>query len=460
VLVVEGLGRTRQDSTGSLVLESFMDSGRAARYAGATMDEPKKSRPAPRLQLPERSQMKLRAASLDELVSPDHPVRAVWAYVERADLVALYEAIRAVEGAPGRPPIDPKILLALWLYATLDGVGSARELDRLTREHQVYQWICGDVPVNHHTLADFRVDHPELLERLLVRGVAALTSQELVTMKRIAQDGVRVRASAGAASFHREKTLKEHLTEAEEQLRRLADELHEDTQASSRRQKAAQERAAQDREDRVAEALRQLRDLQETKPKEDERQSARASETDPEARVMKMADGGFRPAFNVQFATDVETQIIVGVDVTNVGSDSGQMPPMVDQLFDHYGRAPAEMLVDGGFAMTKAIDQVAKPPYGCTVFGPVQKPKDPTRDPHQPPEGDSPIVADWRVRMGTNAAKAIYKLRGQTAECVNAIARNRGLYRFLVRGLRKVRAIALWFALAHNVNRSAALTQA
>jgi len=210
----------------------------------------------------------------------------------------------------------------------------------------------------------------------------------------------------------------------------------------------------------VAEALRQLRELQETKKKEDERKEARASETDPEARVMKMADGGFRPAFNVQFATDVETQIIVGVDVTNIGNDGGQMPPMVDQLLENYGNVPAEMLVDGGFASTKAIDRLAKSAPGCTVYGPVQKPKDPSRDPHQPREGDSSIVAEWRRRMATEAAKAIYKLRGQTAECVNAIARNRGLYQFLVRGLRKARAVALWFALAHNVNRSAALSRA
>ena len=200
--------------------------------------------------------------------------------------------------------------------------------------------------------------------------------------------------------------------------------------------------------------------MQETKAKEDEKKEARASETDPEARVMKMADGGFRPAFNVQFATDVETQIIVGVDVTNIGSDAGQMPPMVEQLHENFGLAPAEMLVDGGFATTKAIDKVAEQPFGCTVFGPVQQPKDPMRDPHQPREGDSPTVASWRVRMGTDAAKTVYKLRAQTAECVNAIARNRGLYQFLVRGLWKVRAIALWFALAHNVNRSAALTRA
>lgn len=424
------------------------------------MIEPKKPRPAPRLQSAERNQIQLRMARLDELVALDHPVRAVWAYVEQANLTALYDAIRAVEGAPGRPPIDPRILLALWLYATLDAVGSARELDRLTREHQVYQWICGDVPVNHHTLSDFRVEHPELLERLLVNGVTALTSQKLVTMKRVAQDGLRVRASAGAASFHREKSLKEHLVDAEKQLCRLAEELRDDAQASNRRQNAARESAAREREDRIAEALRQLRELQEAKAKEDERKEARASETDPEARVMKMADGGFRPAFNVQFATDVETQIIVGVDVTNVGNDGAQMPRMVDRLLEAYGQAPTELLVDGGFATTKAIDRIAQQAPGSIVFGPVQKPKDPTRDPHQPRDGDSAAVAAWRVRMATEAAKAIYRLRGQTAECVNAIARNRGLNRFLVRGLRKVRAVALWFALAHNVNRSIALNQA
>lgn len=427
------------------------------------MTDPRAARPAPRLQKPERSQLKFRPANLEDLVSPDHPVRAVWEYVEQADLSPLYDAIDAVEGRPGRPPIDPKILLGLWLYATLDGVGSARELDRLTQEHQVYQWICGDVPVNYHTLADFRVEHPELLERLLICGVAALTSQKLVSMNRVAQDGMRVRASSGAASFRRDKTLREHLGEAEEQLRHLTAELHHDSQASTRRQKAAKERAARELAERVAAALRELEDVKKTKARETNKakkkkhKEPRASETDPESRVMKMADGGFRPAFNVQFATDVDTQIIVGVDVTNVGSDAGQMPRMLDQLLKNYAHAPAEFLVDGGFATTKAIDDVAEKAPNCTVFGPVMQPRDPTRDPFQPRKGDSEAVAKWRTRMGTDPAKAIYKLRGQTAECVNAIARNRGLLRFLVRGVRKARAIALWFALAHNVNRAAAL---
>jgi len=381
--------------------------------------------------------------------------------VQLADLDELYEAIRAVEGVPGRPPIDPQILLALWLYATLDGVGSARELDRLTQEHQVYRWICGDVSVNYHTLADFRVDHPQLLERLLVEGVAALTSQDLVTMNYVAQDGVRVRASAGGSSFHREQTLKAHLAMAEAQLRALTGELRADAQASSRRQKAAKERAAQESKKRLEEALRQLDEVRaikaRAKTKKKREQAPRASSTDPDARVMKMANGGFNPALNVQFATDADSQIIVGVDVTNIGTDSGQLTPMVDQIIRNYGRAPKAILVDGGYAIPQAIDDVAARAIECTVYGPVPEPKDKDRDPSQRCKGDSSAVADWRQRMGTEFGRAVYKLRAQTAECVNGIARNRGLQRFLVRGIRKVKAIALWYALAHNVHRAAAL---
>jgi hypothetical protein len=169
---------------------------------------------------------------------------------------------------------------------------------------------------------------------------------------------------------------------------------------------------------------------------------------------MKMPDGGFRPAYNFQFATDTGTQVIVGVDVTNAGTDHGQLAPMVDQLAERHAAPPAAMLVDGGFATKEAIEAVSP---RTTVYAPVQKPKDPTRDPHTPLPGDSPAVAAWRERMGTPEAQAIYKERAATAECVNAQARNRGLRQLLVRGLPKVRAIALWYALAHNLARALAL---
>jgi hypothetical protein len=249
------------------------------------------------------------------------------------------------------------------------------------------------------------------------------------------------------------------LAEAEEQVEALRRELHDDPGATTRRQAAAQQRAATERRQRVAKALEQLPEV-EAKKKAAERAHARASTTDPEARVMKMADGGFRPAFNGQFATDTAAQVIVGVDATNLGSDQGQLAPMTEQLQGRYGQAPAEMLVDGGFAKHEDIIAVARPEVGCTVYAPVPAPRDPTRDPYQPRPGDPEVIAAWRQRMGTAAAKTIYKERAATAECVNALARNRGLRQFLVRGLAKAKAVLLWFALAHNLMRAMALRRA
>lgn len=407
--------------------------------------------PTPRVLRAERDQVMLRPASLDLLVAEDHPVRAVWEFAEQADLSCLYSTIRAVDGKAGRPATDPRILLALWIYATLKAVGSARELDRLCREHQAFQWLCGDVEMNYHTLADFRVGQMELLDRLLTKSVAGLTSQGLVTLESVAQDGMRTRASAGAASFRRRKTLEDHMDEARKQVEALRNEVHADPSASNRRQIAARQRAIRERAEKVAAALVELEEA-EKKRKPSEQEKARASETDAEATVMKMADGGFRPAYNVQFATDAGTQIIVGVDVNTNGTDHGAMPPMVDQVVERCGKAPEEYLVDGGFVVLDDIESVTTD-HKCTVFAPVKIPANPTSDPHAPKKNDSQSVGDWRVRMGTEAAKRTYKLRAQTAECVNAIARNRGLTRFVVRGLKKVRSVALLYALAHNVYR-------
>jgi len=278
-------------------------------------------------------------------------------------------------------------------------------------------------------------------------------AEGLVEMNRVAQDGIRVRASAGAASFRRKPTLEECLAEAEKQVETLRQELEDDPGATSRRQEAARQRAAKERKERVSKALEHVPDV-EAKKKVEEKAKARVSTTDPEARVMKMADGGFRPAYNGQFAVDTKTQIIVGVDVSNLGSDQDKMPSMVEQMKERYSKVPPEMLVDGGFASHDAIETVSTGDAACTVYAPVQKPRDKSRDPHVPLPGDSEVIAAWRTRMGTEAAKAIYKERAATVECVNAIARNRGLQRFLVRGLQKARATLLWFALAHNMMRA------
>lgn len=403
-----------------------------------------------------RDQVEIQQCSLDALLPEDHEARIVWAYVVSLDLSELYERIRAVEAGPGQAPADPRILLALWLYATLRGVGSARELNRLCRYHAAYRWICGGVSMNYHTLSDFRTAHVALLDRLLTESVASLMAEGLVTLDRVAQDGMKVRASAGAASFRRKPTLEEALAEAERQLQQLKEELNADPAASKTRQQAARERAAEERAARIRAAVAQLPEIAEAKKAKD-RDQARASTTDADARVMKMGDGGFRPAFNVQLATATDSQIITGVEVTNSGGDQGQLAPMIEQHETRYEEKPKAALVDGGFVKKADIDAVSPPQGGTVVYAPVMKPKAPQRDPHTPRDDDSPAVAEWRKRMATAEAKQIYKERASTAECVNALARNRGLQRFLVRGLQKVKAVALWYALAHNLMRAVTL---
>jgi transposase len=415
--------------------------------------EPAPAPGAPRLREADRTQVCLRPVDLEGLLPEEHRARIVWAYVEGLDLTPLYQQIQAVEGEAGRPATDPKILLALWLYATLEAVGAARALDRLCSTHLAYQWLCGGVPMNYHTLADFRTAHEAFLDSLLTQGVAALMAQDLVTLERVAQDGVRVRASAGAASFRRRPTLEACLAAAEAHVQALRAELDADPGATTIRQRAARERAARERQARVAQALAHLPAL-EAKKKRDERTKARASTTDPEARVMKMADGGYRPAYNLQFATDTGAQVIVGVDASNAGTDHGQLAPMVEQIEARHAEAPGATLVDGGFVTKEDIETVSD---RTTVYAPVPKPKDPARDPHVPLPTDTPALAAWRERMGTPEAQAIYKERAATAECVNAQARNRGLRQLGVRGLAKVRLIALWYALAHNLMRAVAL---
>jgi transposase len=410
----------------------------------------------PRVQFALRNQVELLMTDLDSLIALDHQVRIVWAFAEAQDLSALYDLIVARDSNPGRPVIDPRIMLALWLNATLDGVGASRELDRRCKEDIAYKWLCGGVSVNYHTLSDFRTAHPELLDTLLTDNVAALMVEGLVDLNRVGQDGMRVRASAGAGSFRRQPTLEQCLEEAKTQVERLRKESEEESGEGTKRERASRERAARERVERVERALERSKELQASKS-EKAREKTRVSTTDPEIPVMKMGDGGFRPAVNVQFATDTASQVITGVEVTNRGSDQGEMAPMVEQHHERYGTRPKEVLVDGGFAKLDDIEAVSAPDKGCTVYAPVPKPKNAARDRHEPLPNDSEVVAEWRKRMGTEEAKEIYKERAATAECVNAIARNRGMRQFTVRGLEKIKTATLWFVLAHNLMRAHAL---
>jgi transposase len=388
------------------------------------------------------------AMPLEQLLDSDHQARLVWEFCCGLDLSCLYDGIRSRLGGPGHPALDPRISVAVWLYATLEGVGSARALDYLCTHHNAFRWLVGGVSVNHHTLSDFRVAHVDFLDSVLTHSVAVLREQDLVDLNRVALDGMRVRASAGAASFRRKQTLEEHLQEAADQVARLKEEMDDDPSAPSRRHAAARERAALERQQRLEEALKRLPEL-EAKKKPDEKDKARASTTDPEATVMKMPDGGYRPAYNVEYAAATDSQVIVAVSVITTGSDMGQIGPMLDQVEERFEARPKEALADGGFAKHEDIEKAQQ--KGTTLYVPVPEPKDPSRDRHEPLPSDSEEVAAWRRRMKTDEAKQTYKHRASTIECVNAQARNRGLVRLVVRGVRKVKAIALWFAIAHNL---------
>jgi transposase len=414
---------------------------------------PQKARGLPRLQEARRDQVELRAVDLDGLVAADDPVRSVWAFVERLDLSALYGAIEAREGEPGRAPIDPKILMALWLWATLRGVGSGREVERLCEREVTFQWLCGGVSVNYHTLSDFRVAHEALLDRLLSEGVASLVEAGLVKLDRVALDGIRVRAWAGSGSFRRRGKLSELLSVAHGLVRRLRRELGDDPGAGKRRREAAQKRAAAERLARLEAAKRRLAALEaerarraKTNQNQVKKQGEpRVSTTDPEARVMKMADGGFRPAYNGQIASEPVSGMVLAVDVDTTGSDRGLLRPMLERVAARYGR-PGEALADGGFVCNDDVECAAE--LSTAIFMPLPKSKH-GRDPHEPRAKDGPGVAAWRQRMASEEGKRIYRQRG-LAERVHAVMRQHGLARFTVRGSAKARIVLLWHALAHN----------
>lgn len=415
-----------------------------------------------RVKRPQRNQIQWRDASLDQMIPRDHRVRAVWAYVDSLDLDPLYAKIQAVEGEAGRDAIDPKILMALWMFAIIEGISSARHLARLCTRDLAYIWLCGEVGVNHHKLSDFRTGHGEFLDALLTDTIATLIHQGVVTLETVAQDGMRVRANAGSSSFRREKTLEECRREAAEQVRKLREENDDDSEngASNARRQAAVERAAHEQAQRVAEALKNLAQLREQKEqrKKGSGDEARCSTTDPEARNMKMADGGFRPAYNVQFGTDGDARMIVMVDVTNNGSDGGLMAPMHEAIRGRYGKVPEHYVVDGGFATIEDITQVER--SGSQVAAPMLHEARINKrggDPHSRRARDTNEMAAFRKRMAGDDAKTILKRRPSIAEFPNAECRNRGLQQFRVRGLEKVRTATLWYALTFNFMRMCSL---
>ena len=387
-------------------------------------------------------------ARLEDLLPAEHLARQIWEVLDGLDLAAFYARIKAVEGGPGAAAIDPQILLALWLYAISQGVTSAREIDVLRVEHLVYIWICGGVALNYHTISDFRTAYAAELDALLTQVLGQLQQADLVELKTQTQDGMRVRASAGAASFRREPTLTEALAHAQAQQHQVTQLGNATDDVRTAGQQAAQERAAGERVERLEAALAEMPAARAAK-KAAERDKARVSSTDPEARVMKMPDGGYRPAYNWQFGVELRNFVITGVEVVNTGSDKAQMEPLLNQVVRRTQQRPENWLVDGGFVKLTAIENLAA--RGVTVFAPIPEPQDASRDRYAPLPTDSESVAAWRQRMGSAEGQAIYKQRS-LVELPNAQARSRyGVQQVRVRGLRKVRCVAVWVALTHNL---------
>ena len=417
-----------------------------------------------RLRVPDRAQRILRAESPDEWVGANDPVRVIWSVTGKLDLSGFYESVRSREGQAGRDATDPRLLVALWLYAATQGLGSARELARECEGNRAYRWLCGGVSVNYHTLSDFRVRYLEALDGLLTQVITVLMERKVVEVWRISQDGTRVRAGAGAGSFRRRKRLEKLQEEARRQVQALRAQLDDPAAAAtlSARRRAAQERAAREREQRLEAALAQLPELEKRqqkrarkvaqKDKAEKLKEARASTTDAQVRVMKMGDGGFRPAVNVQLACDPTSRAIVGVEVSSQGVDTGLSEPMRQQVEQRTGEKVREHLLDGGYLNFEEIERTTD--QGVTLIVPAKPPRNKAQraTAYEPRAGDSEAVKAWRERMGGNSGQSLYRLRGQTSETVNADLKTyRGLGPLTVRGLDKIKCVALWSALAYNL---------
>ena len=300
----------------------------------------------PRLQRVNRKQMLLRAVNVEQLIPDDHPARAIWELVGRLDRTPFYQEIEAVEGVAGRPALDPQLLISLWIYAYSEGVSSAREIARLCEFDPAYQWLTGLEAINHHTLSDFRVDHQVALDKLFTQVLGLLSAEGLITLQRVMHDGTKVKACAGGDTFRREEKLRAHMEMARQQVAQMGDPRSEEL---SRRVAKARERAAREKQQRLELALEELEKLRATKTSQEAKQEARVSETDPEARIMKQADGGFAPCYNVQISTDATHGMIVGVDVSQSGTDYGQLVGAVEKVEENLSRAPEQVVVDGGF---------------------------------------------------------------------------------------------------------------
>ena len=413
---------------------------------------------AVRMRLADRSQVGMHFCSIDELVPMDHQVRVIWEAVCQMDLSGFEASIQTREFNQGRSANDVRVMVGLWLWAAVNNVSRGRRLELLCERDVTFKWMCGCLSMNYHTLNDFRVGHQKALDQLFTATLGRLMHAELVTVTRISQDGLRVRASAGGKSFRRRPTLEACLAEAEAHLADLTKEQNSpDNEPVQQQEDAGKAALAADRLKRVRQALEEITKVEASKTKQHDKKKREkppyASTTDPEARMMKMPNGGFNAAYNVQLAVDPVSRAIVGVEVSNGGGDAPLSEPMREQVEKRTGQKVAEHLMDGGYVNLNTIEQATT--QGVTIYAPVPEAnKNIDRFARRPDDSDA--IADWRSRMGSETGKELYKQRASTSETINADVRTyRGLAPFSVRGIAKTSCVVLWSALAYNLMRFA-----
>jgi len=422
-----------------------------------------------RYETADRAQLRWDLLDLESLLPADHRARVVWAFAEGLDLSVLYDRIRARAGEPGRPPPDPRIMMALWLYATLEGVGSARQVARLCESDVAYRWLCGGVAMNYHGLSDFRVAHGDVLDGVLSESLAAMLAQGLVKLAEVALDGTKVRASAGHGSFHRGSTLAAQEALARQRVAALKAECDADPAASSRRQTAARQRAAAEVAQRAAAAQRAVEQLRAEKAERAKRDKAaadgaepRASLTDAQARIMRFRDGSVRAGYNIQFAVEPGSGVILAAQATNRRNDAGLAQPMLNEIERRSGKLPQRVLADTSYAThddivalaDKQIEVYTPPTPDRSSASAESCRKRAWRHAHEPE-----ALRQWRARMADAAGQAIYRHRGWV-ETINGILKHRGLAMLPVRTLAKVHCVVLWHAIAHNLWRAHVLRTA
>ena len=409
----------------------------------------------------DRDQLCWDMVDLDSQLPDDHRARVVWAFVQGLDLSEFYDRIKARDDVAGRPATDPQVVLAVWLYATMEGIGSARAIDRLCQQHAAYRWLCGGAPINHDLLAEFRRENAATLDRLLSQSLTGLIAEKLVRLEELMIDGTKVRAHAGRGSMSKRKRLESIEKAVAERVAALKSELDKDAAEPERRRKQRALQAAEERARRVERAHKKLTELvqeqakrAETHAKEEaEKGEPKVSVSDPEVRLMRLADGATAPAWNVQVAT--ADGFIVAVDPTDRRNDGGLAPGLVEAVAERCGRVPQRLLADTRAMTQEDIVKLGERYPSMTVYSPPAPERsdvkaETLRKRRWTRRREPPAVQAWRARMASEEAQQIYRRRKLT-ERAHGITKNRGMARFLVHGREKVRAVCLLQALALNL---------